>query len=270
MNNEGVADTQSLHAQDSGEQWDPLAPDSYVDDSERVVIDEAAPVPGADETPVDPAAGYHGPRLEDLGPGEDGSFTDPMRLVRVWLEDGVLSRVRVATTWKQKLEGRRESLADSLTAAVVAAQVHDARRAQENRSALPLVPMLDPAKEISFSSHQEALERQLDLIRRQQEFLATMEPVASEGLGALAHDGGVTVRLDAQGSVFRIDLSEAWLSRAETSSINHSVVAAARAARREFVPPADPVRQRAAQLQQETDIVAGSHLAWINRGGTSQ
>lgn len=254
-------------------QWDPLAPQRYVHDSELTLVDDAAPVPGADgDVEADPASTYRGPALEEFGPASDGSFTDPLHVVRVWFDGDTVSRVRVSTTWRQKLDGAKHGLADCLSAAVSFAQHHHCTNTSSPE--VEPFPTIPDDQQRDFDSAAQIVECGDELIRHYnavlQQMLHDEANTSDQASAVIAHDAGVTVRLGDHGLISRIDLSQTWLARAETSSINSSVVAAARAARREYLALADRGGEaQNRELHRDLEIHMASQLAWMNRGGTS-
>lgn len=236
-------------------QWDPLAPAEYRDEEPQQVLDDAAPAPSDAPVVVE----------SDGGAGSGPGVADSFGVARVWISDGRLTRLRVSSNWRSKVQAEKVSLSDCINAAIVEAslEVHDLSTPVEQ-------PSRDVPDEelIPLSSSAEADRLMEDWMRRQEAAVARVEEgPAPEGLSTTrAHSAGATAVVDPFGRLMHVELSDQWLDRCDASAINNHVVAAAANAHRDFVPADQPAREELDQLFREHDVIVASYLAWMNRG----
>lgn len=239
-------------APDEDAQWDPLAPAHYRDAVPEVIIEEVAPAP-ADAPHME----------EDGGAAEtgDGGYADGLGIARVWMEDGKLTRVRISRNWRTKLESEEVSLADCINAAIMLASL------EVEHTVDPGIDEVPESELVPITSRKHGEELFEDLMRRREDALVRFEEAENrEPPQTRAHAQGTTAVLDQFGRLMRVEFAESWLARSEPTTINNSVVAAARKAYREYVPTTQPVRQELDQLAREHNVLHASYLAWMNRG----
>lgn len=225
---------------ESVDDLDPLAPVMY--DSE------------ADPAPDEP---------EEWSDESDGGFSDVDNIVRIWVEDGRLTKVRVSPVWYTRL-GRR-SLADcfdqafrfaNLTVATdVPERVEPSFDDQFDFSTIP------PLTARAFTVMQELF---ADVEARWDEAIARHD--AREARAAEPTRGrskGVTVVLDEAGHAHSVEFDDRWLDDAQAGTIcTHAQLAAADAYRR-FVPPEDD-RQDLKAIEEEHQFLTATLNAMLN------
>lgn len=221
----------------------------------------------SDEAPqadLDPLAPVFYGAVDAEEPPEDesdGGVSDSDGIVRIWLEDGRLSKVRVSPVWYQRL-GRR-TLADCFGQAL--------------RMANSRVPEVTPRQEqtfddVDFSSlprfNGQALAVMQDLFddvevrwddaieRYHAREQRTVTP--TEG-----HAKGVTVRLNPSGRAEEVVFDESWLDQAQAGTISTHVQQAAESAYARFVPVPDD-RSELDALEQEHEFLLATFKAMLN------
>ncbi len=235
-------------------QWDPLAPNVYRDAPDEELVDDAAPAP-SDAPVVDDTA---------QGTAAGGGFADPSGIARVWMAEGRLTRVRISSNWRSKVAAEQVDLSDCVNAAIVAAslEVQDLTAPVEQSG-----HQVADADLIPISSRAEATRLLDEWQQRQQEAIERLDDVDMAALPQTrAHSAGATAVLDPYGRLMHVELSGAWLERADVTTINTHVVAAAANAYRDYVPAEQPAREELNRLLREHDVILASYLAWMNRG----
>lgn len=186
---------------------------------------------------------------DDLLAGEgDGGFSDTDRLVRVWLEDGRLVKVRVSPVWFTRIRPK-DRLENHFREALSFAVLDRAAREREAPTSEPVGPMQELAA--LPDEIREVFESIGPLSR---ELLAAVDTVHSElssrtdaAIAAAAdhetrtvvgRSQGVRVTLDAVGNTREVTFDERWLDRAQVGSIATHVQLAADRAYAQFVPTA--------------------------------
>lgn len=200
-------------------------------------VDPLAPVFYADEEPD-----------EDEEP-EDGGFSDDEKIVRLWVTDGRLTKVRVTPVWYVKLKGR--SLGIAFSQALGRANWKDAQVVSlpagvdpEDPSTFHLVPATreEPFADVDFSwvprvsggtskLLQKLRTESLARVQAAQAAVRPSRPRRTEGRAK-----GVVVRLNELGEADAVVFDEKWLDDAQAGTICNHVMAAASDAYRRFVP----------------------------------
>lgn len=209
--------------------YDPLAP-VYVDDP-------------ADQFGDDEAA---------------NSIADPQRIVRLWFDDGELTRVFVSPIWHRKLEEHR-SLGSVFGAVLAAAKIRIAEDEPEARE--PDLDGVDFSGLARFGRDpfttfqlaienvnrrwQEAAQRQLEQPRRTAERVRVVE---EDALG---------VELDEHGHLTAVEFDEDWLDEVDVREINDGVLALAQRAYAQYEPVEDPATELDNIAREHEILMAG-------------
>lgn len=208
------------------------APDFAGRDDDEAEDDLLAPVLHGD-----------GEHYVEEGAEDDGGISDAEGIVRVWVEDSRVVKVRVSPTWYTKLERRRgATLGKVLTVVLQMAHVGVAAPGTATQPPeLELTPefkrSLPELSEASLTRMAEihaALGERFAAAKRDR---AARGPVrAAETVGRVQ---GVTVRLDARGNATAVDFDESWLDTAQAGQISNAVLRAAKNAYARYRPPND-------------------------------
>lgn len=196
---------------------------------------------------------------EDLA-GDHGSG-DSDGVVRVWLTDGRLSRVRVSPVWHRKL-GRRtleDCFAEALALAALRAPITDAA---EHRVADPAdfgpLPRFNAR---AFAAFQVLFD---DVEKRWGEAVQRRQNAAGQpGPATVGTYKGVTVHLDEAGVPHRVAFDKAWLEGAQAGTICTHVMRAAEMAQDRFVP-VDRSDPELDELRSEHEYLAGALRAMLD------
>lgn len=186
---------------------------------------------------------------EDDEPGDDPGSHDPDRIVRVWLDEGRLSRVRVSPVWHLKV--REKTLDDCFAAALAAAHVRIAPAVPDAGADLTGVDFhgLPDVGRTSLATYRTAVagvrRRWQDALERQR-----VAPVERHGSVEVEHEG-VTARLDDDGHLVAIRFDEDFLEDATTREIADGVLAAAGRAHGQF--------ERTTPRDDELSLLAREH-----------
>lgn len=196
----------------------------------------------------------------------DGGFGDNEGIVRIWLEEGQLSRVRVSPVWHAKL-GRR-TLDECFTEALALANA---------LSSIRIAPVVDIEEKTfvddfgslprfgseSFAAFQTLFD---DVERRWEEVLQAREDHPPRPRpDTVATYKGVRVSLDETGRAHRVDFDKKWLEKAQAGMICAHVMRAAEAAYERFVPvvESDPELDG---LRSEHEFLQAAFKAMLNPG----
>lgn len=192
--------------------------------------------------------------------GDNGSG-DSDGVVRVWLEDGRLTRVRVSPVWYRKL-GRRtleECFAEALALAALQIPVADVagHRFVDPADFGPL-PRFGPQAFAAFQTLFDDVEKRWDEALERRENAAARPRPATVGTYK-----GVTVHLDEAGWPNRVGFDKAWLEGAQAGAICTHVMRAAELAHERHVP-VDGDDSELDELQSEHEHLAGALKAMLN------
>lgn len=212
---------------------------------------------------LDPLAppSYASPEADvDDETGQDGGFSDPERIVRIWLTDGRLSRVRVSPVWYQRLDER--PLEPCFEAAF--------RLANVGVAAIPEVPDDDAMTDVDLAGlpllDDRTLTRLRELFAEVTARLRSADPRPRPAGTARAptqgRSKGVTVWLDAAGRAHRVQFDPAWLDEAQAGNIATHVRLAAADAYRRFVP-APPSRSEFDDVRDEHRLLMAATRAML-------
>lgn len=198
----------------------------------------------------------------------DGGFSDPDKLVRIWVADGRLTRVRVSPIWYRKLAGT--SLESAFGHAFWLSNVQVSDQPDEDSAPTPAEEFADadfskvpPLSAASMAAVSAAL---ADVRRRRREALAQHRRTPAPRAAATAGSSqGVTVLLNASGHASEARFDPKWLDEAQAGHICNHTMAAAAAAYRRFVPPADETRAQLEELRQEHRYLVAGLNAMLNR-----
>lgn len=241
--------------------FDPLAPpqaDSALGlaaDDDDLLAPPPAPGPADDDD-------------ESLGDEGDGGFSDNERIVRTWVEDGRLTKVRVSPVWFRRLTGRT-TLEDCFRQAFTSANLRVGPVSVAPASGeefppevaemeFPGLPYLNRASiaafDILFKDQErrfaEALERQA----------APRPPARVSG-----RSKGVTVHLNQHGAAESVEFDQAWLDDAQVGSICTHVQAAAESAYAKY-QPAEPEPTELDDLIQERQLIRAAYVKLMTQG----
>lgn len=199
---------------------------------------------------------------EDLEPeSDDGGFSDAEHIVRVWITDDRLSRVRVSTRWREKLESR--PLGDCFTQALMLANLRLAdipKWVEPTYEHLDFsqLPPLGPVSLMAFERRFEEVEARWEATRRRQQERQPLESPAT-----FAKSKGVTVELNASGRPSKVLFDVKWLERAELVSIRTHVIRACDRARARIVPSVDEGSELAS-IESEHHLLLTAFRAMLN------
>lgn len=199
---------------------------------------------------------------EELEPESgDGGFSDSDRIVRVWLTDDRLSRVRISSRWREKLGSR--PLGDCFTQALMLAnlrlsEVPERQEPTYEHLDFSQLPPLGPESLAAFERRfDEVQQRWDDALRHLEEQQPPVPTVA------VARSKGVTVGLDMAGRPASVAFDEKWLARAELVSIRSHVIRACDRARARFVP-SDDERSELTSIESEHHLLLTAFRAMLN------
>lgn len=164
-----------------------------------------------------------------------GGFADPDRIVRVWVEDNRLTKVRVSPVWFRRVMGEdtlenhfRQAFAE---ASFSLASVPDESTAPvdededglaDDDAAFDQLPRLSKASLAAFGELFAQVERRID------EAVDSSAPGRAEPAPPTVGTAqGVTVVLDARGRACDVQFEEDWLDEAQVGAIGSAVLAAA-------------------------------------------
>lgn len=223
---------QDVHEDD----LDPLAPVIYGDAPEEEALDEDA---------------------------ADGGVSDSDGIVRVWLEEGRLAKVRVSPTWYSKL-GKR-SLTECFSQALRMANANASFGRVHEREA-PTFDDVDFSGLPRFSSRTFAVLQNLvaDAEQRWDEAIERHRARPRDGRDPVeGRSKGVTVALNAAGLAETVSFDDKWLDSAQAGTICDHVLLAAENAYARFVPGADG-REELEDLEDEHRFLMATFKAMLN------
>lgn len=193
----------------------------------------------------------------------DGGVSDSDGIVRVWLEDGRLSKVRVSPTWYTRL-GKR-TLTECFSQALRMANANASVGVVEQRQA-PSFDDVDFSGLPRFNNRTFAVMQNLvaDAEQRWDEAIERYrsrprtEPGTVEG-----RSKGVTVALNGAGLAQSVTFDEKWLDSAQAGTICDHVMAAAENAYAKHVP-GDDDRDELNDLEDEHRFLMATLKAMLN------
>lgn len=248
----------SVHDDD----YDPLAPPPAgdKDPDSRAPFD---PAPDADFAPA-PADAPVVADEEPMGDEGDGGFSDSEGIVRIWVEDGRLVRVRVSPIWYRRLQGGR-TLANCFDQALLLSSLRVAQAPGEPSGEFP-----PEIAELKFDNLPRVNRRSIaafakvfeDQERRFGEALARHAENPPKPVEVSGRSKGVTVRLDRHGRAQSVSFDEAWLDDAHAGAICTHVQLAAEAAYARY-RPVEPDAELA-ELTTERQIISAAYAAMLN------
>lgn len=163
---------------------------------------------------------------------DDGGVSDAERIVRVWVDDGRLQKVRVSPNWYAKLtRGRKATLSQVMTVVLQMAHVGVAAPTDAAPPDIELTPEFRRSlPELSEESLAKVLEHHALLQARFEQAKQEWHPPVPSGQDAQGRSGGVRVTLDARGHATRVDFDDVWLETAQAGDIAAGVMRAAQEA----------------------------------------
>lgn len=180
-----------------------------------------------------------------------GGFSDADHIVRVWLDSGRLTKVRVSSVWRSKLAGK--SLEGCFAAAFAASRVRVAPDVTEPAQSTPVdtsgVPPFGTPGLRRFQRALSNLDRRWEQVARHAE-LPRQEPAVGEV-------DGVRVHLTPDGAPDSVEFDEDWLDDATPGELGDAVVKAAGLARDNWSGPARPDGELARLSRQREVLLAG-------------
>lgn len=240
-----------MDAEDIGD-IDPLAPGPDIDerhDSDTDDVEDMHEEQGGDDTPADWSV---------MG---DGSASDSQGIVRVWVEENRITKVRVSPRWHSRLQ--RRTLDDCFMQALMNANLHVASveppevRTYDDAdfSGLP------PFSQRSFAAFQHAFD---DVERRWDEALERREEkVPLPRPATTGKSKGVTVSLTDDGIANAVTFDTKWLDTAQAGDICTHVVRAAENAYARFIP-AEEDRSEIDEVEAEHEVLLAAFKAMLN------
>lgn len=215
----------------------------------------------------DPLAppGYGGEEPQaELGADEsDGGVSDYERVVRVWVEDGHLTKVRVSPVWFHKVKdgaGLEAKLREALMLATLREPVpvetpEEKPFPLETIQQLREVPTLSRGSLVMF----DQMGREMD--QRHAAAMAEAQAAPSREIVS-ARSKGVTVVLNKDGVAERVTFDTKWLDEAQVGSIcTHIMVAAERAYTRFSALEVEP--DVAAEMAEERRLYKAALLTML-------
>lgn len=205
------------------------------------IADEAGPEREAAHDEADllaaPAFGEPDDEPEDDG---DGGVSDPDKIVRLWVEDGRLTKVRLSPVWFRKIIGTdtlenhfRQAFA---VASIAVASVPEGEPELDDEYPTVDFTSLPDFDDTTFAAYMELID----------EFNASWDQAIAEADGAASPEAeptvgrvkGVSVTLDRAGRAQDVAFDDKWLDDAQVGQICTAVVAAADDAYSRYTPPA--------------------------------
>ncbi len=218
---------------------------------------------GSDDEVLAPVKALPSDAVEDETEPEahDGGFSDAERIVRVWITDDRMSRVRVSTRWRAKLGPR--SLGECFAQALMLANLRLAEIPRVEEPSFDHVdfselPRVTPSSLAAFQERFVEAQRRWDEARDRYESRAAVEPVAVTGKSK-----GVTVTLNAAGRAAKVSFDDTWLQKADPVSIRSHVMRASDRARAQFVV-VDDDRTELSALETEHRFLLTAFQAMLN------
>ena len=169
----------------------------------------------------------------------DGGISDPDKIVRLWFDDGQLSKVRLSPVWFRRITGS-DTLENHFRQALLVANVRVAKVPEGEPEPDDEYPDVDFSglpdfDDRSFAAYMALVE----------EFNAQWDEAIAAADGAAAPEvtptvgrvKGVTVTLDRAGRASEVAFDEKWLDDAQVGQICNAVVAAAQDAYSRYSPP---------------------------------
>ncbi len=189
---------------------------------------------------------------------DDGGVSDRERIIRVWVDEGRLTKVRVSSGWAAKLELRDGTrLQDVVNAVLRAAHVgvaapsslpQDAPTVELTKEFARSLPGLTPTSLEAMRAH---------YARRHREFAEKLREAMETAVAPVgASVEGVTVTLDQRGQAAAVDIDEAWLEEAHAGAISTAIMSAARDAYATFEAAPSPQRQAFHEVAREYDYLS--------------
>lgn len=226
-----------------------------VDAEELGDLDPLAP--GGDIL-TDADADFHD---DDASEPTNGGATDGRGVVRVWVEDGRLTKVRVSPQWHTKVG--RGSLADSFGQALAFANasVADAPVSQKpsyDDVDFSQLPRFDTQAFAAFQIVFDEVEERWDQALVRHEERPPMPAPATLGTYK-----GVTVSLDPDGVASGVSFDKVWLGRAQSGTICTHVMRAAEKAYAHFTP-AENDRAELDDIAAEHEFLLAAFKAMLN------
>lgn len=183
------------------------------------------------------------PVEEEPEEAEDGGISDGERIVRVWVEDGRLTKVRVSPNWWTKLQRRPgTSLAEVFSTVFQIAHVQAGGAPMVNREEYEVeltpefarsLPELSQESLARMQEHYAALGKRIAEQRRR------LGPQRPAGKPVAGEAKGVKVLLNGNGRASSVEFDEAWLEDTNAGAISRNVLAAAQDSYGKFAPDRD-------------------------------
>lgn len=220
----------------TGDDFDPLAPPPAPSSGEI-----AADIP--EDDPLAPPE-YAEPELpveDDEIDETDGGFSDPEKVVRIWVEDGRLTKVRVSPVWFHKVPDAA-GLERCFRGALLLSSMRVAEEAQPPPPAELSPEVAQRFRDLPQLSYRslslfDQMAREMD--ERHDEALASYRPPTPPEPTS-GKSKGVTVTLNAAGAAARVTFDPKWLDEAQVGSICTHVMLAAERAYARHTPEPEP------------------------------
>lgn len=208
---------------------------------------------------------------EPVGDEGDGGFSDADRIVRVWVQDGRLTKVRISPVWFTKLTGK-DTLAGRFGHAFQLSQIRIPKLPSADDADPQRPEPLFPA-EIATLGFQGmprlnkltmAAFDELFTLHRQRfaEELAKHPPQPTPSPVVSGRSRGVTVHLNSSGWADSVEFDEKWLDDAHVGMIANHVLLAAEAAYARF-DPAEPQPSPLDGIRTERQVLRAAYLAML-------
>lgn len=191
----------------------------------------------------------------------DGGFGDNDGIVRVWVEDGRLSKVRVSPVWHARL-GRRP-LADCFAQALALSHIRVSPVDEVEARTLAEADFVSLPRfgTESFAAFQMLFE---DVEKRWDEALQDRADHPPQPRpDTVATYKGVTVSLDETGRAHRVSFDTKWLDKAQAGMICTHVMRAAELAYDRYVP-VDETDSELDELRSEHELLQAAFARMLN------
>lgn len=204
----------------------------------------------------DPLAPMHVVGNDDAEPAASGGFADPDQIVRLWVEDDDIIRVRVSLAWRERLGerdlGRCFDAALALSRLMVPepdTETPDRDLPDVDFSGLPkFTGDLLTTFQLAFDNFNRRWHDAAQRLKETPLPAAAPRPIVTDG---------VTVHLNPQGQVERVEFDEEWLEDVDSREIADAVMEASRRARASYERPQDPTTELQDLAREHQILITG-------------
>lgn len=199
-----------------------------------------------------------------------GGYADPDRIVRVWVEDNRLTKVRVSPVWFRRVMGEdtlenhfRQAFAEA-SFALASVPPEPSASADEDDAAPDDLDAFDQLPRLSASSLTAFGELFAQLERRIDEAVDNPSPGRAEPAPpTIGNSPGAGVVLDSRGRACDVRFEEEWLDEVQVGAIGSAVLAAAQDAYARHGDTEDP-HPELDELLEERRLLMAAYRAMLN------